>query len=74
MIIHFIGDWETPFLLDAPVSGGVIAAEAGTLTFMVWLLFYSGLLKIHIDYKYDFDNDLRFKGHAFDPRNYKNIV
>ncbi|CAL5345393.1 unnamed protein product [Camellia sinensis] len=27
--------WETPVMLDAPVSGGVLAAEAGTLTFMV---------------------------------------
>ncbi|PSS02608.1 3-hydroxyisobutyrate dehydrogenase [Actinidia chinensis var. chinensis] len=27
--------WETPIMLDAPVSGGVLAAEAGTLTFMV---------------------------------------
>ncbi|XP_059666520.1 probable 3-hydroxyisobutyrate dehydrogenase, mitochondrial isoform X2 [Cornus florida] len=27
--------WETPAMLDAPVSGGVLAAEAGTLTFMV---------------------------------------
>ncbi|CAL5411672.1 unnamed protein product [Camellia sinensis] len=26
--------WETPVMLDAPVSGGVLAAEAGTLTFM----------------------------------------
>ncbi|PON35081.1 3-hydroxyisobutyrate dehydrogenase [Parasponia andersonii] len=26
---------ETPVMLDAPVSGGVLAAEAGTLTFMV---------------------------------------
>ena len=25
-------------MLDAPVSGGVLAAEAGTLTFMVWFL------------------------------------
>lgn len=23
-------------MLDAPVSGGVLAAEAGSLTFMVW--------------------------------------
>ncbi|MED6148849.1 hypothetical protein PIB30_056933 [Stylosanthes scabra] len=29
------GDFEKPFMLDAPVSGGVIAAEAGTLTYMV---------------------------------------
>ncbi|XP_047150392.1 probable 3-hydroxyisobutyrate dehydrogenase, mitochondrial [Vigna umbellata] len=29
------GDWERPFKLDAPVSGSVTAAEAGTLTFMV---------------------------------------
>ncbi|KAK7303575.1 hypothetical protein RJT34_14484 [Clitoria ternatea] len=29
------GDWEVPFKLDAPVSGSIIAAEAGTLTFMV---------------------------------------
>ncbi|XP_048327865.1 probable 3-hydroxyisobutyrate dehydrogenase, mitochondrial isoform X2 [Ziziphus jujuba] len=28
-------NWETPKMLDAPVSGGVLAAEAGTLTFMV---------------------------------------
>ncbi|KAI3788313.1 hypothetical protein L2E82_01074 [Cichorium intybus] len=27
--------WETPVMLDAPVSGGVPAAENGTLTFMV---------------------------------------
>lgn len=27
--------WECPTKLDAPVSGGVIAAETGTLTFMV---------------------------------------
>jgi 3-hydroxyisobutyrate dehydrogenase len=26
---------EKPMMLDAPVSGGVPAAEAGTLTFMV---------------------------------------
>lgn len=26
---------ENPFMLDAPVSGGILAAEAGTLTFMV---------------------------------------
>ncbi|CAL0309191.1 unnamed protein product [Lupinus luteus] len=29
------GDQETPAKLEAPVSGSVIAAEAGTLTFMV---------------------------------------
>ncbi|CAN1812904.1 Probable 3-hydroxyisobutyrate dehydrogenase, mitochondrial [Linum perenne] len=28
-------DWKKPAMLDAPVSGGVIAAEAGVLTFMV---------------------------------------
>ncbi|XP_031249513.1 probable 3-hydroxyisobutyrate dehydrogenase, mitochondrial isoform X1 [Pistacia vera] len=27
--------WENPVMLDAPVSGGVLAAEGGTLTFMV---------------------------------------
>ncbi|XP_007022921.2 PREDICTED: probable 3-hydroxyisobutyrate dehydrogenase, mitochondrial isoform X2 [Theobroma cacao] len=27
-------NWESPLMLDAPVSGGVVAAEAGTLTFM----------------------------------------
>ncbi|XP_071719915.1 probable 3-hydroxyisobutyrate dehydrogenase, mitochondrial [Rutidosis leptorrhynchoides] len=27
--------WDTPIMLDAPVSGGVVAAENGTLTFMV---------------------------------------
>lgn len=27
-------------MLDAPVSGGVLAAEAGTLTFMVWFLIF----------------------------------
>uniref|UniRef100_A0A2N9J8V3 3-hydroxyisobutyrate dehydrogenase n=1 Tax=Fagus sylvatica TaxID=28930 RepID=A0A2N9J8V3_FAGSY len=30
-----VDHWETPVMLDAPVSGGVLAAEAGTLTFMV---------------------------------------
>ncbi|KAK8504552.1 hypothetical protein V6N12_017830 [Hibiscus sabdariffa] len=28
-------NWESPVMLDAPVSGGVVAAEAGSLTFMV---------------------------------------
>ncbi|XVE91045.1 hypothetical protein DITRI_Ditri20bG0124500 [Diplodiscus trichospermus] len=28
-------NWENPVMLDAPVSGGVLAAEAGLLTFMV---------------------------------------
>ncbi|XP_010529357.1 PREDICTED: probable 3-hydroxyisobutyrate dehydrogenase, mitochondrial isoform X2 [Tarenaya hassleriana] len=28
-------NWEKPIMLDAPVSGGVLAAEASTLTFMV---------------------------------------
>ncbi|KAK6932053.1 6-phosphogluconate dehydrogenase, NADP-binding [Dillenia turbinata] len=28
-------NWTTPVMLDAPVSGGTVAAEAGTLTFMV---------------------------------------
>ncbi|OMO83240.1 6-phosphogluconate dehydrogenase, NADP-binding protein [Corchorus capsularis] len=28
-------DWKSPVMLDAPVSGGVVAAEAGSLTFMV---------------------------------------
>lgn len=43
MIIRWrcVGDWEKPVKLDAPVSGSIIAAEAGTLTFMVLLLFYS---------------------------------
>ncbi|GAV65635.1 NAD_binding_2 domain-containing protein [Cephalotus follicularis] len=27
--------WENPVMLDAPVSGGVLAAEAGSLTFMI---------------------------------------
>ncbi|KAL5577405.1 hypothetical protein UlMin_019104 [Ulmus minor] len=27
--------WQNPVMLDAPVSGGVLAAESGTLTFMV---------------------------------------
>ncbi|KAL5731620.1 3-hydroxyisobutyrate dehydrogenase [Ranunculus cassubicifolius] len=29
------GHWDRPFMLDAPVSGGVLGAEAGSLTFMV---------------------------------------
>ncbi|KAL3520263.1 hypothetical protein ACH5RR_018412 [Cinchona calisaya] len=29
------GGWEVPAMLDAPVSGGVLGAETGTLTFMV---------------------------------------
>ncbi|TYH11236.1 hypothetical protein ES288_A07G242200v1 [Gossypium darwinii] len=28
-------NWENPVMLDAPVSRGVVAAEAGSLTFMV---------------------------------------
>ncbi|TYK05537.1 putative 3-hydroxyisobutyrate dehydrogenase [Cucumis melo var. makuwa] len=28
------GSWESPVMLDAPVSGGVLAADARTLTFM----------------------------------------
>ncbi|KAJ4844688.1 hypothetical protein Tsubulata_029085 [Turnera subulata] len=28
-------DWEKPMMLDAPVSGGILGAEAGTLTFIV---------------------------------------
>lgn len=28
-------NWQCPVMLDAPVSGGVLGAEAGTLTFMV---------------------------------------
>ncbi|XP_021735563.1 probable 3-hydroxyisobutyrate dehydrogenase, mitochondrial isoform X2 [Chenopodium quinoa] len=30
-----LGCQEKPFMLDAPVSGGILAAEAGSLTFMV---------------------------------------
>jgi hypothetical protein len=33
-----IGAGEVPVLLDAPVSGGVVGAEAATLTFMVQFL------------------------------------
>ncbi|CAB79093.1 3-hydroxyisobutyrate dehydrogenase-like protein [Arabidopsis thaliana] len=33
--IFDVDNWEKPVMLDAPVSGGVLAAEAGTLTFMV---------------------------------------
>ncbi|KAF9588946.1 hypothetical protein IFM89_017625 [Coptis chinensis] len=29
------GFWDNPVMLDAPVSGGVLGAEAGNLTFMV---------------------------------------
>lgn len=39
MFMHYVGDWEMPVKLDAPVSGSIIAAEAGTLTFMVMLRF-----------------------------------
>lgn len=35
MTVLCVGNWETPVKLDAPVSGGVLAAEVGTLTFMV---------------------------------------
>lgn len=35
-IYFYVDSWENPVMLDAPVSGGVLAAEAGTLTFMVW--------------------------------------
>lgn len=33
----FADGWKAPAMLDAPVSGGVLAAEDGTLTFMVFL-------------------------------------
>jgi len=48
IIICCVGDWERPFKLDAPVSGSVTAAEAGTLTFMVLLLFYFNMQKVYI--------------------------
>lgn len=32
------GGLEIPSMLDAPVSGGVFAAESATLTFMVCLI------------------------------------
>ncbi|KAK9267348.1 hypothetical protein L1049_009772 [Liquidambar formosana] len=35
MTVSKCNHWETPVMLDAPVSGGILAAEAGTLTFMV---------------------------------------
>lgn len=54
IIIYCAGDWERPFKLDAPVSGSVTAAEAGTLTFMVLLLFYSNMLRIYIKLQYNF--------------------
>lgn len=34
-LVFLLDDWKKPAFLDAPVSGGVLAAEAGTLTFMV---------------------------------------
>ncbi|KAK4348116.1 hypothetical protein RND71_034455 [Anisodus tanguticus] len=34
-LIHKRDGWKAPAMLDAPVSGGVLAAENGTLTFMV---------------------------------------
>lgn len=40
-IYFYVDSWENPVMLDAPVSGGVLAAEAGTLTFMVWFLLLS---------------------------------
>lgn len=39
-----IGAGEVPVLLDAPVSGGVVGAEAATLTFMV---LFNPLLPAH---------------------------
>lgn len=45
MLKEDTGRWETPVMLDAPVSGGVPAAEAATLTFMVeFFLFHFGIL------------------------------
>ncbi|KAK2995686.1 hypothetical protein RJ640_013484 [Escallonia rubra] len=35
LIMVYIDFWETPVMLDAPVSGGVLSAEAAKLTFMV---------------------------------------
>lgn len=34
-LMSFVDFSETPLMLDAPVSGGVLAADSGTLTFMV---------------------------------------
>lgn len=34
-IVLFVDHRVNPVMLDAPVSGGVLAAEAGTLAFMV---------------------------------------
>ncbi|XP_023730634.1 probable 3-hydroxyisobutyrate dehydrogenase, mitochondrial isoform X1 [Lactuca sativa] len=34
-LIEHKDSWNTPVMLDAPVSGGVSAAETGTLTFMI---------------------------------------
>ena len=45
-----IGAGEVPVLLDAPVSGGVVGAEAATLTFMVhFLCFASHLLSFFLE-------------------------
>ncbi|XP_075482467.1 putative 3-hydroxyisobutyrate dehydrogenase, mitochondrial isoform X2 [Primulina tabacum] len=35
----------SPAILDAPVSGGVLSAETGSLTFMSWLRWFQRLLK-----------------------------
>lgn len=34
-------------MLDAPVSGGVLAAETGTLTFMVCSIIFEMVLSFH---------------------------
>lgn len=41
-----VGFTEKPLVLDAPVSGGVPAAQAGTLTFMVLFSFISYVIFI----------------------------
>ncbi|XP_075482470.1 putative 3-hydroxyisobutyrate dehydrogenase, mitochondrial isoform X5 [Primulina tabacum] len=39
------GGSGSPAILDAPVSGGVLSAETGSLTFMSWLRWFQRLLK-----------------------------
>lgn len=44
----YVDSWENPTMLDAPVSGGVLAAESGTLTFMVRSVIFEIVFSFHL--------------------------
>lgn len=63
---NFIVDsWESPVMLDAPVSGGILAADAGTLTFMVYVHF------IYLLFSFNRNHNFHWKKIEEYPRAYK---